>query len=335
MNAALELGHDVGRQSACHALNLSRATVYRRLRPRLGPPKPRPKPARTLSQEQRLALIETLNTEHFADLSPAQIHAKLLDNGIYMASPRTMYRILDEHGQVRERRDVRRHPSYTKPRLVATAPNQVWSWDITKLLGPSKWIYYYLYVVLDLYSRLVVGWLLAERESAGLAKRLIAESYLKQGIIPGQITLHADRGAPMTALTMAQKLADLGIVQSHSRPRTSNDNPFSEAQFKTLKYRPECPDRFDGPQHAVGVFRRLLGWYNNEHQHSSLAFLTPADVHYGRAPVMLAARQRVLDAAYAATPERFVRARPRVASLPDNVWINSPSREVTIEIASQ
>lgn len=335
MNAARTLGQDVGLQRACQALNVSRASLYRRLCPRLGPPKPRPKPARALSSEQRQAVINALNTEEFADLAPPAVNAKLLDAGIYLASVRTMYRILDEQGQVHERRNVRRHPVYTKPRLVATAPNQVWSWDITKLLGPCKWVYYYLYVVLDIYSRLAVGWLLADRESAHLAQRLIAESYIKQGLEPDQIALHSDRGAPMTAKTMSQKLADLGIAQSLSRPRTSNDNAFSEAQFKTLKYRPEFPDRFDSLGHAESVCREMLHWYNNGHQHSSLAFLTPADVHYGRAAAMLAERQRVLDTAYAAAPERFVNGRPRVATLPETVWINPPSKEVTIEIVSQ
>jgi len=335
MNAAQTLAADVGLLPACRALAVPRASLYRRLRPRPQRSTPRPTPARALSQQQRLAVIDALNTEEFADLSPAQVFAKLLDRGIYLASVRTLYRILDEHQQVRERRDVRRHPSYRKPQLVASAPNQVWSWDITKLLGPHKWIYYHLYVLLDIYSRLVVGWLLAERESASLAGRLISESYTKQGILPRQITLHADRGAAMTAKTFSQKLADLGIEESHSRPRVSNDNPFSEAQFKTLKYRPQFPDRFDSLQHAESVCRDLFRWYNTEHQHSALALLTPGDVHYGRAADMLDERQRVLDAAYVATPERFVNGPPRVASLPDTVWINPPSKEVTIEVASQ
>jgi putative transposase len=335
MSAALSLGLDVGRRRACRAFNISRASLYRQLRPRPQPPRPRATPARALTPEQRLAVIDALNTEEFADLSPAQVYAKLLDRGLYLASPRTMYRLLHQHGQVRERRNLRRHPSYTKPRLVASAPNQVWSWDITKLLGPHKWVYYHLYVVLDIYSRLVVGWLLAERERAGLAQRLIAESYAKQSLVPGQVTLHADRGAPMTAKSMAQKLAQLGIDESHSRPRTSNDNPFSEAQFKTLKYRSEFPERFDSFHHADSVCRELFDWYNNQHQHSSLAFLTPADVHYGRADALLAQRQRVLDAAYATTPERFVNGTPRVATLPNAVWINPPSTEVTIEVSTQ
>lgn len=335
MNAAQTLASEVGTLAACWALAVPRASLYRRRQPRPKSPALRPTPARALSPQQRLAVIDMLNTEEFADLSPAQVYAKLLDRGVYLASVRTLYRILGEHQQVRERRDVLRHPSYHKPQLAASAPNQVWSWDITKLLGPRKWVYYHLYVLLDIYSRLVVGWLLAECESASLAGRLISESYTKQGLLPGQITLHADRGAAMTAKTFSQKLADLGIEESHSRPRVSNDNPFSEAQFKTLKYRPQFPDRFDSLQHAENVCRDLFHWYNTEHQHSALALLTPADVHYGRAADMLAERQRVLDAAYAATPERFVNRPPRVTTLPGTVWINPPAKEVTIEITTQ
>jgi putative transposase len=276
-----------------------------------------------------------LYSERFVDRAPAEVVATLLDEEQYLCSERTMSRILAERQPVRERRNQCRHPAYKTPELVATAPNQVWSWDITKLLGAQKWVYYHLYVLLDIFSRLVVGWLLAERESAELAKRLIAESYAKQGIVPGQVTLHADRGTAMTAKTMAQKLADLGISESHSRPRVSNDNPFSEAQFKTLKYRPEFPDRFDSYRHAESVSRELFDWYNNEHQHSSLAFLTPADVHYGRAANILAERQLVLEAAYAKTPERFVKGKPRVATLPDAIYINPPTKEVTIEVVAQ
>lgn len=334
MNAAETLASEVGTLAACRALDVSRSGLYRRRHPP-PVPRPRPKPDRALSEEEQQAVIDALNTEEFADLAPPQVYAKLLDRGIYLASLRSIYRILERHDQVRERRDVRRHPRYSKPQLVATGPNQVWSWDITKLLGPQKWVYYHLYVLLDIFSRLVVGWLLAERESAELATRLIGESYAKQGIAPGEVTLHADRGTAMMAKTMAQKLADLGISESHSRPRVSNDNPFSESQFKTLKYRPEFPDRFDSYRHAESVSRELFDWYNNGHQHSALAFLTPADVHYGRAANILAERQLVLDAAYAKTPERFVKGKPRVATLPDAIYINPPTKEVTIEVMAQ
>ena len=273
-------------------------------------------------------MLETLNDEAFADQPPAQVHASLLDGGIYLCSVRTMYRILDQNEQVRERRDVLRHPNYSKPELLATAPNQVWSWDITKLKGPVKYSYFYLYVILDIFSRYAVGWMLAARESKALAQRLIAESCEKQNVVAGQLTIHADRGAAMIAKTTAQLLADLGVSESHSRPHVSDDNPFSESQFKTLKYRPEFPDRFGSQQHALDVCRILFGWYNAEHHHSALGFLTPEDVHYGRAAAILAERQRVLDRAFAEHPERFVRARPRPLQLPDAVWINPPTKEV-------
>jgi putative transposase len=291
-------------------------------------PAPRPISPRALCPQERQQVLETLNDEAFADQPPAQVHASLLDAGIYLCSPRTMYRILDENEQVRERRDVLRHPNYSKPELLATAPNQVWSWDITKLKGPVKYSYFYLYVILDIFSRYIVGWLLAGRESKALAQRLISETCEKQRIATGQLTIHADRGAAMTAKTTAQLLADLGVSESHSRPHVSDDNPFSESQFKTLKYRPEFPDRFGSQQHALVVCRPLFTWYNTEHHHSALGFLTPEDVHYGRATTMLAQRQRVLDEAYAKNPERFVRARPRPLPLPAAVWINPPAKEV-------
>jgi putative transposase len=316
---------EVGIKSACEALELPRATLYRHRKPR-PQPTPRPKPERALSEAERQTVLETLNSEPFADLAPAQIYNQLLDAGLYLCSIRSMYRILDDHSQVRERRNVLRHPRYQRPELLATGPNQVWSWDITKLLGPVKWSYFHLYVLLDIYSRYVVGWLLADREKAGLAKRLITESCQKQGVEPGQLTIHADRGAAMTAKTTTQFLAELSIVESHSRPRVSNDNPFSESQFKTLKYRPEFPERFGSFQHAQAVCRQLLAWYNTEHRHSGLNYLTPEVVHYGRAQPVLEQRQQVLDRAHAAMPERFVRAAPRVQQLPPAVWINPPEK---------
>ncbi len=316
---------EVGIKSACEALELPRATLYRHRKPR-PLPTPRPKPGRALSDAEQQAVLETLNSEPFADLAPAQIYNQLLDAGQYLCSIRSMYRILDDHSQVRERRNVLRHPNYRRPELLATGPNQVWSWDITKLLGPVKWSYFHLYVLLDIYSRYVVGWLLADREKAGLAKRLITESCQKQGVEPGQLTIHADRGAAMTAKTTAQLLAELSIVESHSRPRVSNDNPFSESQFKTLKYRPEFPGRFGSMPHAQTVCRQLFTWYNTEHRHSGLNYLTPEVVHYGRAHDALEQRQQVLDRAHAANPERFVRAAPRVQQLPSAVWINPPEK---------
>jgi len=327
MAAVDSLGPSIGTRSACAAVGVSRATVYRQRRPRRETP-PRPSPPRALTLEERQQVLVTLNADPFADQAPAQVHAALLDAGIYMCATRTMYRILAANQQVRERRDVLRHPNYEKPELLATAPNQVWSWDITKLKGPVKWSYFHLYVILDIFSRYVVGWMVAPNDNAHFAQRLITETCEKQQVAPGQLTIHADRGAAMTAKTTTQLFADLGIAGSHSRPHVSNDNPYSESQFKTLKYRPEFPERFGSQEHAVGVAQALIGWYNTEHHHSALGFLTPEDVHYGRAQSVLAQRQRVLDGAYRKHPERFVRAQPNTPSLPGPAWINRP-KEVT------
>ena len=258
------------------------------------------------------------------DQSPHQVHATLLDEGIYVCSPRTMYRLLEEHDEVRERRDQLRRPAYQKPELLATRPKQVWSWDITKLRGPVKWTYFYLYVILDLFSRYVVGWMVAAGESAELAKKLIQETLVKQDIAAGQLHIHADNGPSMSSKTLALKLADLGVTKSHSRPYVSDDNPFSESQFKTMKYRPEFPDRFGSLQHARAHGQVFFRWYNLEHHHSGIAMLTPHMVHYGLATGVLDNRQRVLSAAFQQHPERFVRKPPRPASLPDAVWINPP-----------
>jgi len=327
MAAVSGLELSVGTKAACAAIGVARASLYRQRRPRRPLP-PRPTPARALTVDERQEVLDTLNAEPFADQAPAQVHAELLDAGIYLCAPRTMYRILAANRQVRERRDVLRHPIYEKPELLATAPNQVWSWDITKLKGPIKWTYFHLYVILDIFSRYVVGWMVAPNESAHLAQRLIAETCEKQHIASGQLTIHADRGTAMTAKTTAQLFADLGIAGSHSRPHVSNDNPYSESQFKTLKYRPGFPKRFGSLEHAVSIAQAVLGWYNTEHHHSALGFLTPEDVHYGRAESVLAHRQRVLDQAYAKNPERFVRARPTTPALPGPAWINQP-KEVT------
>ena len=328
MRAAETLGQQVGLVPACEALNVSRATLYRRRQPQRQA-RPRPRPARSLSPLERQSVLAILNAEPYADLAPAQVHAKLLDDDTYLASPRTMYRILAEEDQVRERRNLRRHPRHVKPELVATAPNQVWSWDITKLLTATRGLYLYLYVLLDIFSRYIVGWLLAQHENSRLAQRLIEESCAKQCVKPGQLILHADRGSPMVARTTAQLLAELGIEPSHSRPRVSNDNPYSEAQFKTLKYRPEFPRRFDSFPQALSISQAVFDWYNTEHQHSGIAYLTPEQVHYGRAEAILALRQRVLDAAYARAPERFAQP-PRVATLPSAVWINPPNQELLV-----
>ena len=268
---------------------------------------------------------EVLNSERFQDCAPRQVYATLLDEGRYLCSWRTMYRILQAHAEVRERRDQLRHPSYSKPELLATRPNQLWSWDITKLKGPATWTYYYLYVILDVYSRCIVGWMVMERENASLAEELIAESCARQGIEPEQLTLHADRGSAMTSKTVAQLLADLGVTKTHARPHVSNDNPYSEAQFKTMKYRPGFPEQFGSLMDARAWMRQFVAWYNTEHRHSGISLLTPATVHEGRAPVVLTARQQVLERAYTAHPERFVRGKPTPGELPSAVWINPPA----------
>jgi len=329
MNAAAQLAEDVGVAPACDALSVSRATFYRRQQPE-APEEPRTprKSHRALSEDERTQVIETLNSERFRDLAPTEVYSTLLDEGTYLCSSRTMYRILDANQQVRERRNQLRHPEYAKPELLATGPNQLWSWDITKLKGPEKWTYYYLYVILDVFSRYVVGWMVAECESAALAKRLIAETIGKQQLDPEQLTLHADRGTSMRSKLVAQLLADLGVTKTHSRPQVSNDNPFSESQFKTLKYRPGFPKRFGAQEDARTFCARFFRWYNHDHHHHGIALLTPFHVHYGNAQAALEARQHVLDAAYEGHPERFPR-RPTVPNLPKQVWINPPDDVAT------
>lgn len=313
----------VGIVAACFALCVSRASYYRAQKPK-PEPKPRPTPARALSNEERALVLATLDSEPFMDKAPAQVYASLLEDGRYLCSTRTMYRVLAEHDQVRERRAQRRHPEYVKPQLVATAPNQVWSWDTTKLPGPTKGTYFTLYVILDLFSRYIVGWQVAARESAAVAQELIDACCQQQGVTRGQLTIHADRGSPMTAKSTALLYVDLGIAKSHSRPYTSNDNPYSESNFRTLKYRPDMPEQLGSVEHARQVVRALVDWYNDEHYHVGLALLHPVDVHYGRAAAIVAARQRVLDEAHARHPERFVRGRPEQKSPPSAAWINPP-----------
>ena len=282
---------------------------------------------RALSADEKAVVRATLNSERFQDDAPREVYATLLDEGTYLCSVPTMYRILRENQEIRERRDQLRHPTYAKPELLATAPNQVWTWDITKLLGPVKWVYFYLYVLLDLFSRFVVGWLIAERESTELAQALMAESCTRQAIPPHQLTIHADRGAPMIAKPLALLLADLGVTESHSRPHVSNDNPFSEAQFKTLKYQPDYPERFGSQADARTWTQRFFPWYNFEHRHSGIGWMTPAAVHYGQAAQLWQHRQAVLHQAYAAHPERFVKGLPQPPALPSAVWINPPRAE--------
>ena len=328
-SSVTELAPIVGTRAACAALAVARATHYRRRRgPRLGPPAPRPSPVRALSEAERAAVLELLHAERFVDASPGAVVATLLDEGTYLASERTLYRILADAGEVRERRNVLHHPAYVRPELLATGPNELWSWDISKLRGPAKWTYFQLYVILDVFSRYVAGWMVATRESATLAERLIADTVAKQGIAPGTLTVHADRGSSMTSRPVALLLADLGITKSHSRPHTSNDNPYSEAGFKTLKYRPEFPARFGSIEDARVFCQRFFRWYNGEHRHSGIAMYTPADVHYGRTVELAEARAGVLAGAYAAHPERFVKGRPFPKPVPTEVWINRPEKEV-------
>ena len=323
--AAEELAPTVGLAPACRALGVARASVYRHRRPPVSSPRPsRRHWPRALAPQERTQVLDTLHEDRFVDRAPAAVYAILLEEGRYLCSIRTMYRVLHDSGEVLERRRQRRHPHREPPRLLATAPNQVWTWDITRLPGPRKWVTYPLYVVLDLFSRYVVAWMVAARESATRAQRLIHNACQKQGIEPGQLTLHQDRGAPMTAKSFSQLLVDLDILASYSRPRVSDDNPYSESHFKTVKYAPAYPGRFSCPEDARTYFRRFFPWYNTEHRHSSLGLLTPDAVHHGLADELQAARQHVLDEAYSRHPERFVNGRPRPPKVPSEVWINQP-----------
>ena len=328
MAAIAEVASEVPTLQLCESLDISRAALYRWWQPESAkePTPPRARHPRSLDADERQAILDTLHSERFCDASPAEVHATLLEEETYLGSTRTMYRVLAEAHEVRERRDQLRHPPYAKPELLATQPNQVWSWDITKLKGPIKWTYFYLFVILDIFSRYVVGWMVAQGEGARLAERLIEETCAKQNIQPGQLTVHADRGPAMISKTVALLFSDLDILRSHSRPYVSDDNPFSESHFRTLKYRPEFPDRFGSLEHARQVCRSLFDWYNARHHHSGLAFLTPDTVHHGRAAEALDARHRVRLAAFAAHPERFVNGPPRRESLPSAVWINPPEK---------
>ncbi len=316
----------LGTASLCRALEVPRASFYRQ-RDGKASPSPaatRKRPEHALSDGERQTVLATLHEPRFVDLAPPQVYARLLEEGQYLCSIRTMYRLLAANEEVRERRAVASRVVYTQPELLATRPNEVWSWDITKLKGPAKWTYYYLYVILDIFSRYVVGWMIALREASTLAQRLIAETCRKQQIVEGQLTLHADRGSSMKSKGVAELLADLGVTKTHSRPHVSNDNPFSESQFKTMKYRPEFPERFGSVQEARAWGGELFPWYNEEHHHSGLALYTPADVHYGRVPQLHQQRQAALDAAYQRHPNRFRRKPPEAALPPQTVWINPP-----------
>lgn len=321
---AKQIGHT---RRACEVLGVPRASLYRSRKPPV-PTASRPTPHRALGSTERTRVLEVFHSPRFVDKAPAQVFAILLDEGTYLCSSRTMYRILSDEKEVQERRNQLRHPVYEKPELLAEAPNQVWSWDITKLRGPVKWNYYYLYVILDIFSRYVVGWMIARRESAALAQRLISATCTKQQILPGQLTVHADRGASMRSKCVALLLSDLGITKSHSRPHVSNDNPFSESQFKTMKYCPSFPKRFGSQQDANAFGRRFFDFYNNEHRHTGISLLTPAMVHYGQAEQVIAARHETMLKAYAANPERFTRGEPKPMELPKQAWINPPTKKV-------
>ena len=322
---------------ACRAIGASRASLYRkRERDKIAalPPNPAKDPAaktsrkptshRALSPSEQAVALEVLHSERFAQVAPAEIVASLLDEGRYVGSVSTLYRLLRAEGEVQERRRQRTHPAYHKPELLATGPNQLWCWDITRLKGLLKWSYYYLYVLMDVYSRYVVGWMVATREEAELAKELILSACLEQGIAPATLTIHSDRGSVMTDKSLAQLLIDLGVAKSHSRPHVSNDNPFSEAQFKTLKYRPDFPERFGSQEDAILFMQAFFCWYNSEHRHSGIADLTPEMLHTGRGEQVLSARGAVLAAAYQQHPERFVKKAPTTKPVPPAVWINPP-----------
>jgi putative transposase len=331
--AVAELAPQIGVRAACTAVGAAQAGYYRRHRTSPVPPRPtptahrdRPQP-RALTSQERAAILDVLHSQRFVDAAPAQVWATLLDEGVYLGSISTFYRLLRQAGESRERRRQASHPARVKPELVATAPNQVWSWDITKLQGPAKWTSYHLYVILDIFSRYVVGWMVAHRESAALAQVLIRQTCAKQGIGRDQLTIHADRGSSMTSKPVAFLLADLGITQSHSRPHVCDDNPFSEAQFKTMKYRPDFPGRFPSIEAARQHCQIFFPWYNDQHRHSGVGLHTPADIHYGTATAIRAQRSIVLTAAYHAHPERFVRKPPPPPALPTTSWINPPDQK--------
>jgi putative transposase len=335
--AITELTPLVGTRAACRVTGRPQATHYRRHRASPAPERPprqrRPQP-RALSVAERAAVRAVLNSEEHVDKAPAAVYHELLDQGVYLASVSTMYRILREHDEVHERRRQATHPARVKPELVAAKPNSVWSWDITKLHGPTKWTYFYLYVIIDIFSRYVVGWLLAERESAALAEKLLADTIAKHHIDRDTLTLHADNGSSMASKPVAFLLADLGVTKTHSRPHTSNDNPYSEAQFRTLKYRPDFPDRFGSIEDARAFCQRFFTWYNTVHYHSGIGWHHPIDVHYGRAEAVRTGRADVLTAASTRNPERFVRNHPEPPALPQAAWINKPATDQETPIDS-
>jgi putative transposase len=326
-----ELCEHISEREACHLCGVSRATRQRCKRgPRCGPPRPRPRPVNTLTTAEEAAVLEVLRSPQYCEMAPAQIWAKLLDANIYMCSVSTMYRLLRGAGECRERRRQRTHPAKKKPELLATKPLQVWSWDITKLRGPERGVYYDLYVIIDIYSRYVVGWMIQNTETGELAKEFIEDTYDRYGIIPGTLSLHADRGTSMTSKPVSQLLVDLGVTRSHSRPKVSNDNPYSEAAFKTLKYCPAFPGSFGSIQDARMFCETFFEYYNNEHYHSGIGLLTPTTVHHGRTEQVISARTITLKAAFDANPNRFS-SLPTPPRPPEKAWINDPSREALIK----
>jgi transposase InsO family protein len=309
--------------SACLALGVSRATLYRETRPPTPPSYHERTPSpRRLSDDERAAVLAALHSDEFADQPPPEAYATMLSRGEYVASIRTMYRLLAEQSESQERRAQRGPMTHAKPTLRATGPNQVWTWDITKLRGPLPGVFYFLYMTIDLFSRMVVGWMLAERESAAHAEQLFADSIARHGIKPGALTIHADRGSPMRSDGLAQLLAVLGVARSFSRPHVSDDNAFSEAQFKTLKYQPDYPGEFASPVHGRAYCQEFIGWFNEHHHHSGIALYTPADVYFGRVEQVAARRQAALDLAHAQHPERFPNGPPIARRPPAAVSIN-------------
>lgn len=329
--AARELAIDIGIARACEVLAVPRASFYRARQDKPSA-QPRPSPPRTLNAQEQQEVLDVLRSERFQDKAPAEVYATLLDEGRFLCSIRTMYRLLAQQDEVRERRRIVRHPRYQKPQLLATAPNQVWSWDITKLRGPGKWSFFNLYVILDIFSRYVVGWLVADAESSELARELIEQTAKKQGIEPGQLTLHADRGSSMTSQSVALLVAGLGITKTHSRPHVSDDNPYSESQFKTMKYRPEFPEQFGGMEDARAFCRQFFHWYNCEHRHSGIGLMTPEAVHYGHEHELQQLRREALLVAHAAHPERFVHKVPSPPRLPTAAWINPPPQSEEVGV---
>lgn len=337
MEATFNLAKEVGAASACSGMGMARASYYRAMQQRAPlhtVHRPRRSPL-VLEQAEREAVLELLHSPEYVDVAPHTVYAMLLDAGIYLASVSTFYRILRETSGTRPRRNELVHPAYKRPELLATKPGEVWSWDITKIKGPVKSAHFHLYVILDIFSRYVVGWMVADCESDVLAEALIGQTCDKEGIERGQLTLHADRGAAMRSKLVADLLVDLGVVKSHSRPYISDDNPFSEAQFKTMKYRPGFPERFESLDAARAFCRTFFPWYNYEHRHSGIGYMTPAAVHTGVAPIIYERRDQVLQNAFLQHPNRFKNRRPQPPILPTVAGINLPKPTSEDEVKSQ